>query len=463
MSLLRGDGGSKGPEVAPATGRHCVIVGGGFGGIQAAKALTSADVEVTLVDRHNYHLFQPLSYQVATGSLAPAEMAIPLRWVFRGDRHVRVVLGEVTGFDLAAKAIEVDPGSGLTPRRFNYDTLVVAGGSSYAYFGHDDWRPMALEVKSLDSAINVRSRILRAFEAAEVETDKSLRSKWLTFVVVGAGPTGVEMAGQIAELARDTLPREFRESDPRTGRVILVESSGRVLSSFPPSLSRRAARSLQQLGVTPMVGHTVVDVKAGGVTIKAPDGSLSEVPSHTIIWAAGVTASPMARALADASGSEVDQAGRITVGPDLTLAGHPEVIVLGDMVRVRDQRTGEGRTFPGVAPVAMQQGRYAARLIAARIAGRQLRPFRYHDKGNLATIGRARAVADIKGLRLSGFLAWLIWLGVHLFYLIGFENRVVVLVRWSVSFFTHGRGSRLITGNAAQGDPAITSSRAPRA
>ncbi len=397
---------------------------------------------------------------MATGSLAPAEMAIPLRWVFRRDRHVRVVLAEVTGFDLAAKAIEVDPGPGLSPRRVNYDTLVVAGGSSYAYFGHDDWRPMALEVKSLDSAINVRSRILRAFEAAEVETDERQRSRWLTFVVVGGGPTGVEMAGQIGELARDTLPREFRDSDPSTGRVILVESSPRVLSSFPPSLSRRAARSLQQLGVTPLVGHTVVDVKVDGVTIKAPDGSLTELPSHTIIWAAGVTASPLARALADASGGEIDQAGRITVEPDLTLPGHPEVIVLGDMVRVRDPRTGTGRALPGVAPVAMQQGRYAARLIAARIAGRQLRPFHYHDKGNLATIGRARAVADIKGLRLSGFPAWLTWLGVHLFYLIGFENRVVVLVRWSVSFFTHGRGSRLITGTASDGTQVPTNSQA---
>jgi NADH:ubiquinone reductase (H+-translocating) len=443
-----------------AAGRHCVIVGGGFGGIQAAKALRNAEVEVTLVDRHNYHLFQPLSYQVATGSLAPAEMAIPLRWVFRRDRHVRVVLGEVTGFDLSAQVIEVDSGPDLNPRRVNYDTLVVAGGSSYAYFGHDDWRPMALEVKSLDSAINVRSRILSAFEAAEVETDKSLRSTWLTFVVVGGGPTGVEMAGQIAELARDTLPREFRDSDPSTGRVILVESSGRVLGSFPPGLSRRAARSLQQLGVTPLTGHTVVDVKVDGVTIKAPDGSLSELASHTIIWAAGVTASPLAKALADAGGGEVDPAGRITVEPDLTLPGHPEVIVLGDMVRVRDPRTGTARALPGLAPVAMQQGRYAARLIAARIGGRPLRPFHYHDKGNLATIGRARAVADIRGLRLSGFPAWLTWLGVHLFYLIGFENRVVVLIRWSVSFFTHGRGSRLITRAVTEDAPATSSSRA---
>jgi NADH:ubiquinone reductase (H+-translocating) len=452
MTLSQGSRGGEN-ETASAPGRHCVIVGGGFGGIQAAKALKGVDVEVTLVDRHNYHLFQPLTYQVATGSLSPAEMAIPLRWVFRRDPHVRVLLGEVTGFDLSARAIEVDPGPGLTSRRISYDTLVVAGGSNYAYFGHDDWRPMALEVKSLESALNVRSRVLGAFEAAEVETDERLRSTWLTFVVVGGGPTGVEMAGQIAELAGDTLPREFRDSDPRMGRVILIESSDRVLRSLPPSLSRRAARSLQGLGVTPLVGHTVVDVRPDGVTVKAPDGSLSQISSKTIIWAAGVTASPLAQTLGDASGGEVDQAGRISVEPDLTVPGHPEVIALGDMVRVRDPRTGTTRVLPGLAPVAMQQGRYAARLIAARTAGRHIRPFHYRDKGSLATIGRARAVADIKGLRLSGFPAWATWLGVHLFYLIGFENRLLVLLRWSFSFFTHGRGSRLITQPQAQGVP----------
>ena len=440
-------------EHAPC--RRCVIVGGGFGGIQAAKALRGVDVDVTLVDRHNYHLFQPLTYQVATGSLSPGEMAIPLRWVFRRDRHVRVILGEVVGFDLAAQAIEVELGPGLPSRRISYDALVVAGGSSYSYFGHEDWRSVALEVKSLESAIHVRSRILRAFEAAEVEADENLRSKWLTFVVVGGGPTGVEMAGQIAELARDTLPREFRDSDPSTGRVVLVESSDRLLGSFPASLSRRAARSLQELGVTPLVNHTVVDVQPDGVTIKASDGSFSQLSSETIIWAAGVTASPLARTLGDASGAEVDQAGRITVEPDLTLPGHPEVIVLGDMVRVRDLRTGASRALPGLAPVAMQEGRYAARLIAARIAGRRVRPFHYRDKGNVATIGRARAVADIKGLRLSGFPAWLAWLGVHLFYLIGFENRLLVLVRWSISFFTHGRGSRLITETETTGNQGL--------
>jgi NADH:ubiquinone reductase (H+-translocating) len=441
------------PGVAPTPQQHCVIVGGGFGGAQAAKGLKGVDAVVTLVDRHNYHLFQPLTYQVATGSLSPGEMAIPLRWMFRRDRHVRVLLGEVTGFDLSARTVEVDPGLGLTSRQISYDTLVVAGGSSYAYFGHDDWRSLAVEVKSLESALDVRSRILGAFEAAEVETDQTVRSTWLTFVVVGGGPTGVEMAGQIAELARDTLPREFRDSDPSMGRVVLVESSERLLSSFPPSLSRRALRSLQELGVTPLVGHTVVDVQPEGVTVKAPDGSLSQLACRTVIWAAGVTASPLARTLADASGAAVDPSGRITVEPDLTLPGHPEVIVLGDMVRVRDPGGATSRALPGLAPVAMQEGRYAARLIAARIAGRQVGPFHYRDKGNLATIGRARAVAEIKGLRLSGFPAWATWLGVHLFYLIGFQNRLLVLLRWSVSFLTHGRGSRLITHTEGAGHP----------
>lgn len=438
----------------PTSSHRCVIVGGGFGGLQAAKALRGVNVDVTLVDRHNYHLFQPLSYQVATGSLAPGEMAVPLRWVLRRDRHVRVMLGEVIEFDLGAHQVVLDPGPGSAPRRLGYDTLVVAGGSSYAYFGHDNWRSLALEVKSLESALNVRSRILSAFEDAEVATDQSVRSACLTFVVVGGGPTGVEMAGQIAELARDTLPREFRASDPSMGRVVLLESSDRLLSSFPPSLSRKAARALEDIGVTPLVDHTVVDVRPDGVTIRAANGSSSELPSRTIIWAAGVTASPLARTLGEASGGEVDQAGRITVEPDLTLPGHPEVIALGDMVRIRNSRTGASRALPGLAPVAMQEGRYAARLVGARVSDRQIRPFHYRDKGNLATIGRARAVADIKGLRLTGLPAWAAWLCVHLFYLIGFENRLLVLVRWAISFLTHGRGSRLITGTATAPDVA---------
>ncbi len=426
-----------------------VVVGGGFGGLQAIQALRDADADVTLIDRHNYHLFQPLSYQVATGSLSPGEIAVPLRWIFRRQRRVRVVMGEVTGFDLERRELGVDPAVAGTGRHtISYDTLIVAGGSSYAYFGHDEWRELALEVKSLDSALQVRGRILQAFEAAELVDDPEARARWLTFVVVGAGPTGVEMAGQIAELARDTLPGEFRHSDPRTGRVLLVEMADRVLTAFPPSLSRRAAQALEHLGVTLLLGQTLVDVQPESVELQAGDGTRARIPTRTVVWAAGVTASPLARALGEACGAEVDRAGRVAVEPDLTLPGHPEVLAIGDMVRVRDARTGRPETLPGVAPVAMQQGRYAGRLIAERLAGRSTRPFRYRDKGTLATIGRARAVADTRGLRLSGFPAWMIWLVVHLYYLIGFENRALVLLRWAYSFFSRGRGTRLITDAA---------------
>jgi NADH dehydrogenase len=440
-----------------ADGGRCVVVGGGFGGLQAAKALSRANVDVILVDRHNYHLFQPLSYQVATGSLSPGEIAVPLRRIFRGDRRVRVLMGEVAGFDLARRELAVDPSvPGLPRQTIPYDTLVVAGGSSYSYFGHEDWRSLALEVKSLDSALQVRGRILEAFEAAELETDPRARATWLTFVVIGGGPTGVEMAGQIGELANDTLPGEFRQSDPRAGRVLLVEMADRVLPSFAPSLSRRATRSLEHLGVTVLTGHTVVDVRRDGVEVKAIDGTMAHHGTRTVVWAAGVTASPLALALGQASGAEVDHAGRVTVEPDLTLPGHPEVLAIGDMVRVRDEQTGEPQVLPGLAPVAMQQGRYAGRLISNRVDGRSTPPFHYRDKGTLATIGRARAVAEVRGVRLSGFVAWVTWLAVHLFYLIGFENRMIVLLRWAYSFFTRGRGARLIT-EAAGSQPAASS------
>jgi NADH:ubiquinone reductase (H+-translocating) len=423
-----------------------VVIGGGFGGLQAVKTLARAGIDVTLIDRHNYHLFQPLSYQVATGSLSPSEIAVPLRWIFRGRPHVRVMMGEVTGFDLARREVAVAPAvAGTQPRTVPYDTLIVAGGSSYAYFGHDEWRSLALEVKSLDSALRVRGRILQAFEAAELEDDADARASWLTFVVVGAGPTGVEMAGQIAELARDTLPAEFRDSDPRTGRVFLVEMADRVLTSFPGSLSSRAAQSLEHLGVTVLLGQTLVDVQGDSVELQTGEGFRTRIPTRTVVWAAGVSASPLARDLGDACGAEVDRAGRVTVEPDLTLPGYPEVLVIGDMVRVRDARTGEPQTLPGLAPVAMQQGDYAGRLIGDRLSGRSTHAFRYFDKGTLATIGRARGVAEIHGLRLSGFPAWIIWLVVHLYFLIGFENRVMVLLRWAYSFFTRGRGARLIT------------------
>jgi NADH dehydrogenase len=330
------------------------------------------------------------------------------------------------------------------PEPVPYDTLIVAGGSHYSYFGHDDWREYAAEVKSLESALTVRGRILSAFEAAELETNPERREEWLTFAVVGAGPTGVEMAGQIAEIARDTLRRDFRTSDPTRGRIPLIEAADRVLTGFPPSLSKKAERSLRRLGVTPVLDSTVVDVDETGVTIRDADGATQRVPARTVVWAAGVTASGLASALAAATGAEQDRAGRVTVEPDLTLPGHPEVFALGDMVRVRGD-DGSPVTLPGVAPVAMQMGRYAAKAVGARLKGRTAPPFRYRDKGNLATIGRAAAVADLKGLRLSGFVAWMTWLVVHLFYLVGSQNRLLVVIRWSISFATRGRGTRLIT------------------
>ena len=433
------------PAVPGADAHRVVIVGGGFGGLQAARGLRSAPVEITLIDRRNFHLFQPLSYQVATGALSPGEVAYPLRAVFRRNRNVRVLLAEVARFDLERREVGLSSADGLPiPEPVPYDTLIVAGGSHYSYFGHDEWSVHAAEVKSLESALVVRSRILAAFEAAELERDPGRRGEWLTFVVVGAGPTGVEMAGQIAELARDALRTEFRASDPASGRILLIEVADRVLTGFPPSLSAKAERSLRALGVTPVLGSTVVDVDEAGVTIEQADGATQRVPARTVVWAAGVTASGLATALAELTGAEQDHAGRVTVEPDLTLPGHPEVFALGDMVRVRD-RDGSARALPGLAPVAMQQGRYAARAVRARLQGRAAPPFRYRDKGNLATIGRAAAVADVKGVKLSGFVAWMTWLVVHIFYLVGFQNRVLVLIRWSVGFATRGRGTRLIT------------------
>jgi NADH:ubiquinone reductase (H+-translocating) len=437
---MSGPAGSERSESA----RRVVVVGGGFGGIQAVRGLRRVPVSVTLVDRQNFHLFQPLAYQVATGSLSPAEIASPLRAVFKRQENVRVLLAEVTGFDLDRREVTLDHlANGRRRTTLGYDTLVVAGGSHYSYFGRDDWRPHAPELKSLEGALEIRSRILRAFEAAELETDEARRRSWLTFVVVGAGPTGVEMAGQIAELARDTLRRDFRSVDTRAARVLLVEALDRVLTSFPESLSRKTEHALRQLGVTTLLGHTVVDIAHDSVAIRGPDGEGERIDAHTVVWAAGVTASELAALLAREAGLEVDRAGRVTVGPDLTLPGHPEVLALGDMVRVR-ARDGTLATLPAIAPVAMQQGRYAARAIAKRAEGETPGPFRYVDKGNLATIGRSKAVADVKGVHLAGFPAWVVWLFVHLFYLIGFQNRLLVFLRWTISFLTHGRGARLI-------------------
>jgi NADH dehydrogenase len=440
-----------------------VVIGGGFGGMQVVKRLRGAPVDVTLVDCRNFHLFQPLTYQVATGTLSTSDITYPLRAIFGRAPNVLVMLARVTGFDLPGRKVLLAPEDpSHPPPSLDYDTLVVAAGSSYSYFGHEDWRAVAGEVKSLESAVAVRTRILTAFERAEIATDPATREAALTFVVVGGGPTGVELAGQIGELVRDNLHRDYRHIDASEVKVVLVETAPRLLAAFPESLVVKATDTLRELGVTPTVDHTVVGVDADGVTLSASDGATQRVSAFTVIWAAGVMASGLARQLGEQSGAEVDRAGRVTVERNLTLPGHPEVIALGDMVRLRDKHGG-AVTLPGLAPVAIQQGHYAASLIRRRLSGHSKRPFHYINKGNLATIGRGKAIADLPlGIRLSGLPAWTIWLGVHIFYLIGHQNRLVVLLRWAVSFASHGRGqgSRIIVGvPPREGGPQSRSGR----
>jgi NADH dehydrogenase len=415
-----------------------VIVGGGFGGLYAAKSLKRAPVEVVLIDRRNFHLFQPLLYQVATGALSPGEIASPLRHILEGNRNTSVWMAEVTGVDAAGRKVILE-GRGELP----YDTLVLAPGSGNHYFGKN-WESAAPGLKTIEDATEIRRRILSAFEAAELEPDPDKRRAWLTFVLIGGGPTGVELAGALGEIANDTLRNDFRSINPAEARILLIEGGERILSAFPPELSAAAEEALIRLGVRTRVKALATDIDPEGVTVKIA-GEQHRIPSRTVLWSAGVKPSPLGAMIAAQTGAQLDRTGRVVVGPDLSVPGHPEIFVIGDLAHFEQ----DGKPLPGVAPVAMQQGRYVAKLIGERLRGRPVEPFRYWDKGNLATIGRASAVADFGRFRFSGLIAWLAWLFVHLMYLVGFENRMLVLIRWMYNYVTRNRGARLITESKA--------------
>jgi NADH dehydrogenase len=434
-------------SAAPTRTRHRVlIVGGGFAGLYAARSLRSdPEVAVTVLDRRNFHLFQPMLYQVATGALSPGEIAQPLRSILSKQRNATVILGEAVGLDVEAREVQVRDGGSI-----GYDSLIVATGAHHSYFGHDDWARFAPGLKTLEDATEIRRRILIAFEAAEREADPERRREWMTFVLVGGGPTGVELAGSLGEIAHDTLKRDFRAIHPSDARIILIEALDRVLPPYPPDRSASASKQLARLGVQVRVGTRVTEIDDHSVHVVPtadPDAPEEIIPARTVLWGAGVTASTFAKVVAAAAGAETDRAGRVLVGPDLTVPDHPEIFVVGDAAV---QPWKEGRPTPGVAQGAIQGGTYAAKVIRRRILGRPYEPYRYSNHGDVAVIGRLSGVTDIPWMgpfgRQGGFTAWLLWLGIHLVYLIGFANRIVVLVRWAGSFLTHGRGTRLITG-----------------
>lgn len=409
------------------SGSHVVIIGGGFGGLSAARVLRNQDVEVTLLDRRNHHVFQPLLYQVATATLSPGDIAAPIRWIFRRARNLRVLLGEAQRVDVDARSVLLEDGSALS-----YDFLIVATGASHSYFGHEEWAPFAPGLKTLEDAIEMRRRILLAFERAERETDPARQRELLTFALVGGGPTGVELAGTLAEIARQTLRDEFRSIDPRTARIVLIEAGPTILAAFPPKLQDAARRSLQRLGVEVREHTMVTGIDEHGVWMGD-----ERLTAATVLWAAGVAASPLVRTL----GAPLDRAGRVVVEPDLSIAGHPEVFVVGDAASF----VQDGKPVPGVAQPAIQEAAHAARMILRRRSGESTSRFVYRDLGNLAIVGRASAVADLNWWRLSGPIAWLIWLFIHIFQLIGFRNRIVVMVEWAGAYLTMQRSVRLIT------------------
>ena len=423
----------RAPSIAPALIPHVLILGGGFGGLWATRALANAPVRITLVDRTNHHLFQPLLYQVATAGLSAPDIAAPLRHILHRQRNVTVLLGEARGIDLAGKRVVLDD-AGEGCGSLDYDTLIVATGATHAYFGHEDWAVHAPGLKTLDDALAIRRRILTAFEAAEREDDPALRAAWMNFVVIGGGPTGVELAGTLAEIARHTLPREFRRCDPRQAQIHLLEAGPRVLAAMPESLSNSARKQLERLGVNVHTGQAVTAIDAQGVSLAD-----SRIESRSVLWAAGVAASKLGHQL----GVELERAGRVAVQPDLSIPGHPEVFVIGDLARVVQ---ANGQPVPGIAPAAKQMGTYTAATIRARLCGEPVQHFRYRDYGNLATIGRMAAVVDLGRLQFSGLLAWWFWLAAHIFFLIGFRNRLVVMLDWAWSYWSYQRNARIIIG-----------------
>ncbi len=412
-----------------------VIVGGGFAGLNAAKALRREPVEITLVDRRNFHLFQPLLYQVATGGLSPGNIAAPLRSILKRQRNCRVWLGEVQSFDLPGRRVLLADGE------LPYDSLIVAAGARTSYFGRERWAELAPGLKSIEDALEIRGRVLSAFEAAEREADPARHSAWLTFVIVGAGPTGVELAGTLAEIAAHTLRHEFRDSRPDEARIVLVDMAPRVLGMFPESLSDEAARQLRKKGVLLRLATKVSELDSHGITLQNDDGA-EHIAAETVLWAAGVQASPLGALLADSAHCGVDRQGRVIVKSDLTLPGQAEVFVIGDLAHCTDSH---GRPLPGVAPVAMQQGTYVAGVIAHRLRHRNSQPFRYRDYGSMATIGRSAAVAQLGRFQFRGIVAWLLWLFVHLIQIVQFENRVLILFQWAWNYWTFNRSARLIT------------------
>jgi NADH:ubiquinone reductase (H+-translocating) len=417
-----------------------VIIGGGFGGLSAAHGLRHAPVQVTLIDRHNYHLFQPLLYQVATGALSPANIASPLRTIIKKQQNAEVLLAEATNIDAANRRVILSDGA------VAYDTLVISAGTMHQYFGHDEWSQFAPGLKNIDDATDIRRRILLAFETAEREPDPEKLRSWMTFVIVGGGPTGAELAGALGEIANDTLLHDFRHIKPSEARIILVEGTDRVLPSYPPKLSVAAKSMLEKLKVTVWTNTMVTDITPDCVTVRKGERT-EKIRARTVLWAAGVLASPLGRMLSNETDAPLDKAGRIIVQPDLTIPGHPEIFVIGDLANFSHQ-TGE--PLPGVAQPAIQQGKYVAKLISRRTSGdmRSPKPFHYLDKGNLATIGRGKAIADLNWLRISGYTAWLLWIFVHLLYIVEFQNRLLVFVQWGWFYFTYDRSARLITGKS---------------